>query len=291
MSQVSWEEAVRWLREQPEQADLVRACYYDDPVLEAAKRFAASDEWQAVTKLLAGRSGSALDLGAGRGISSYALATSGWQVTALEPDPSDLVGAGAIHLLAKESGLPITVVQGIAEEMDFGDGMFDLVYTREVLHHARDLKEMCRQVARALKPGGVFLACREHIISQKSDLPAFLEAHPLHHLYGGENAYLLNEYLEAIRAAGMRVREILGSHDSIINYFPHTDFEILRSLQFPITKYLGDSLTGMLLHESLPWTALINKWLAKRASKKNISPGKLCTFVCEKPSSRKGTVE
>lgn len=283
MSQITWEQAVQWLREQPDQQELVRACYYDDPLLEAAERFAASAEWQAINRLLAGKSGRALDLGAGRGISSYALAKSGWQVTALEPDPSDVVGAGAIRSLAKESGLPITLVQGIAEEMDF-DGMFDLVYTREVLHHARDLQEMCRQAARALKPGGILLACREHVINKKSDLAIFLKGHALHYLYGGENAYLLDAYLTAIRSSGIRVKKVFGSHDSIINYFPRTDAQVLKSIQSPLTKYLGTSLTGLLLHEKLPWTTWVNTWLADWASRKDTSPGRLYTFLGEKPA-------
>lgn len=290
MKSKTWEQAVEWLRNQPDKTDLVRACYYDDPLLESAKRFASSEEWQEVKKVLNGKKGKALDLGAGRGISSYALAVSGWQVTALEPDDSDLVGTGAIHALSESSNLPITIVQGIAEEMDFGDGIFDLVYTREVLHHARDLKEMCHQAALALKPGGIFLACREHVISHKNDLPAFLNAHALHNLYGGENAYLLEEYLVAIRASGMHIKEVLGSHDSVINYFPQTKAQILKTIQSPLTKYLGTTLTRLLLHQNLPWTTFINKLLAKWASKKNNTPGRLYTFICEKPAGIKETV-
>ena len=46
--------------------------------------------------------GQALDVGAGRGIASYALAREGFTVTVLEPDDSHLVGAGAIRSLAEE---------------------------------------------------------------------------------------------------------------------------------------------------------------------------------------------
>ena len=97
MSQMTWEQAVQWLRDQPDQRVLVKACYFDDPLVEAAERFWQSAEWKAIAALLPPPNGKALDLGAGRGISSYAMAQDGWQVTALEPDPSNLVGAGAIH--------------------------------------------------------------------------------------------------------------------------------------------------------------------------------------------------
>src|SRR5215510_9637298 len=88
----TWEEAVVWLRNQPDQRQLARDAFYDDPLTGAAERYFESAEWQAVTALLAGRSGTALDVGAGRGIASYALARSGFAVTALEPDPSAIVG-------------------------------------------------------------------------------------------------------------------------------------------------------------------------------------------------------
>ena len=48
----SWEEAVNWLVSQPEQQDLVKACYYDRPALQTAERFWNSDEWKSIQKLL-----------------------------------------------------------------------------------------------------------------------------------------------------------------------------------------------------------------------------------------------
>ena len=35
---MTWEQAVLWLRQQPDSADLVRACFYDDPLSAAADR-------------------------------------------------------------------------------------------------------------------------------------------------------------------------------------------------------------------------------------------------------------
>lgn len=275
---ISWEQAVAWLREQPDQQDLVRACYYDDPLLDAAKRFASSAEWLAMLELLPKPVGRALDFGAGRGISSYALAAAGWDVTALEPDPSGLIGTGAIRALAKESGLAIQVAQGIAEEMDFGGSVFDLVYTREVLHHARDLNSMLREAARALKPGGMFVACREHVIRRKEDLQTFQDNHPLQRLYGGENAYLLEEYLSAIRASGLKIQKVYGYYETVVNYFPLTDEEQRAVIYSPITKWLGKPARNV-----LEKFEVINKALARFISRKNYFPGILYTFVAVKP--------
>lgn len=262
----TWEAAVAWLRNQPDQAELVRACYYDDPLSDAAERYHASTEWTAVRRLLGNRHGTALDLGAGRGISSYALARDGWQVSALEPDPSELVGAGAIRALARASGLDIRIEQEWGESLPFADASFDLVHGRQVLHHAKDMKQLCREAARVLKPGGLFIATREHVISQSNDLDAFLESHPLHRLYGGEHACLLDEYLDALRGSGLVLARVLNPCQSDINLFPRTTMdlkkELARSLHCP-ALLIPDFLLG---------------WLGR----KNDTPGRLYTFVGRK---------
>jgi len=263
---ISWEESVVWLRGQPDQAELVRACFYDDPLLDAAVRYYTSTEWQAVRVLIDGKRGAALDLGAGRGISSYALARDGWQVSALEPDLSNIVGAGAIRALAQEVSLDIRVEQNWGESLPYRDASFDLVYGRQVLHHARDLKQLCREAARVLKPGGTFIATREHVISRHEDLDIFLDSHPLHKLYGGENAYLLREYMDAIRGGGIVLTAVLNPYQSNINLYPETAAGLKRRMAAKL--HLPKAL--------IPNMALV--WLGAM----NQAPGRLFTFVGRK---------
>ena len=281
---ITWEQAVLWLRAQPEQQQLVRSCYYDDPLLEAAIRFESSEEWQATLAILPRPASRALDLGAGRGISSYALAKAGWQVDALEPDSSAIVGRGAIEQLARESALPIRLLDGFAEQIPAQDDAYDLVYGRQVMHHAHNLRTMCNEIFRVLKPGGTFIATREHGISKKEDLPTFLDNHPLHHLYCGENAYLLTEYLSALTNAGLQITRTLGPMASAINYFPVTRQDWLNTIQSPITRRLGYRITRNLLSDRLPWSNFINHYLASRADNKNQVPGRLYSFVAIKKS-------
>ena len=242
MTEMTWEQAVDWLKSQPGHLDLVRACYYDDPLAAAAQRFYDSAEWQAVRELLRGRSGAALDIGAGRGISSYALARDGWIVSALEPDPSESVGAGAIRQLSEATNVSIKTVVEWGERLPFADATFDLVYCRAVLHHARNLQDLCREASRVLRPGGLFLATREHVLSKENDLEAFLNSHPLHLFYGGEHAYVLSEYLEAIEKAGLKISRIFNPNGSDINLHPNTRAQLkqnwARKLRLPISRMI-----------------------------------------------------
>lgn len=279
---LTWEQAVLWLRSQPDQQELVRACYYDDPLFDAAIRFEASDEWQAVLEFLPKSKGTVLDLGAGRGISSYALAKASWWVTALEPDPSSNVGREAIRTLAEQTRLPIRPLAGYAEKIPCSDKQFDLVYGRQIMHHAIDLRTMCNEVFRVLKPGGLFIATREHVISKKADLSIFLANHPLHHLYGGENAYLLDEYLNALNQSGLKIKRVFGPMETVINYFPVTPSRWRNRIQSPIINHLGSRITAILLANVLPWSKIINLYLAKRLDKQNQDPGRLYSFVAIK---------
>ena len=218
---ISWEEAVERLRADPARVDLVRACYFDDPAISAARRFHASAEWEAVRVLLGpSRGRRVLDVGAGRGIASFAFAADGWKTTALEPDPGLVVGRGAIEGIARESGLSIEVRPGLGESMPFESGRFEVVYLRQALHRAADLDALLRECHRVLTPGGKLLATREHVLSKPSDLPVFLAAHPLHALYGGEHAFTLARYLQAFQKAGFEGICSIGPNASALHAAP-----------------------------------------------------------------------
>lgn len=275
----SWEDAVAWLRQQPDQFQLVADCYYDDPLIGAADRYWHSEEWQAVRDRLASRSGSALDVGAGRGIASYALAREGFSVTALEPDSSALVGAEAIRKLAAESGLPIQVVEEFSERLPFEDGTFDVVFARAVLHHTRDLDAACREFFRVLRPGGLLLAIREHVISSSADLPRFLEQHPLHRLYGGEHAFQLKEYVAALHKAGFASLDVVSPWRSSLNFAPYT----LASLRDELARRAGLRLPGIgrLVRALLEMPGM---WRIFRGILERVDhrPGRLYSFVAER---------
>lgn len=277
---VSWEDAVTWLVAQPDKQELVRDCYYDSPPEVAAARYSQSEEWKAIRAFLPPVPGLVLDMGAGRGIVSYALAKAGWSVVAIEPDPSDFVGRGVIHKVAQSEELPIEVLEAIGEHIPRDSVTFDLVVARQVLHHARDLQALCVEVFRVLKPGGKFIAVRDHVISSPGDLSAFLRTHPLHRLYGGENALQASQYLDVMRIAGFRVERVLRSFDSAINYAPYTR----ASLRGEMQRRLGCLPMGIIVAQCLNLEWIMNVSLAV-LSCVDRRPGRLYSFICSKPQA------
>jgi SAM-dependent methyltransferase len=264
---------------QSDKRELAEAAYFDQSPLKAAQRYAASTEWKAILCFLPVQAGLALDVGAGNGIASHALAQAGWRVTAIEPDPSGLVGAGAILAIAADTGLPIEVKNNYGESIDVPDSSFDLVFARQVLHHAQSLPRLCDELYRVLRSGGRLITVRDHVISRKEDLQAFLDIHPLHNLYGGENAFLRQEYQACLTGAGFTIRKTLAPLLSPINYSPMTREGMRSELCRRLGKIPGAGSVGRLaLRNDMALDAALRlvTWIDRR-------PGRLYSFVCDKP--------
>lgn len=273
---ITWEAAVRSLMDDPTKKDLVEACYFDLPLAGAAARYADGPEWQAIRQLTGFARGIAVDIGAGNGIVSYALARDGWTTIAIEPDPSSLVGAGAIRKLATETAVAIDVREGFGEGLPLRDGEATLVIARQVLHHAADLSAFAREIARVLAPGGLLVSARDHVISGPEQLQPFLDKHPLHSLYGGENAFTLADYRGALTGAGLEIVREIGPLASVINYAPHTP----ETLQSELSRRLGP-LRGV-ADIALRPKPILGAAL-RLLSALDHRPGRLVSFVCRKP--------
>lgn len=272
-------EAVRGLRGNPQYADLIRDAYLGEDNLESARRFLDSGEFRALRSLIGARvrGGAVLDLGAGNGIASYCFIHSGAKlVYALEPDPDDDIGRGAARRLC--TGLQVEVVEGVGEAIPLPDKRVDIVYARQVLHHTRDLERVLRECARVLKPGGFFLACREHVVDDSEQLRIFLEQHPVHRLTGTENAFTLDTYVGAILASGLTFDRALGPWDSVINAFPavRTQAELEALPRRRLERRLG-YFGGL-----ASFVPGIRRMLWARIN--TPTPGRLYSFLASKPA-------
>lgn len=97
---------------------------------------------------------SVLDVGCGGGFLSEELAKSGYQVTGVDPSPH-LVQTASEH--AARGGLAIRYLTGYGERLPFADACFDCVACCDVLEHVDDVGRVVAEIARVLKPGGMFL--------------------------------------------------------------------------------------------------------------------------------------
>lgn len=265
----------------------MRDIYADDDVVLAALRFARSDEFRCVARWAqSGRikpPARVLDLGAGRGIASLAWSVYGYAVTALEPDASDLVGSGAIRELTRRTGVPMEVLESNGESIPLDSQSVDLVYTRQVLHHASNLRAMCAEIARVLRPGGLCVATREHVVSDQTELEKFWQNHPVHQLAGGEMAYKESEYCMALTLAGLTKVKVYGPWDTIVNYFPVEPGRVTENILASAAQRFGPVI-GPAIGDMRPY-----RWLwIRNSSRLDRTPGRMFSFVASRPSTRLG---
>ena len=273
----SWEQAIEILRDDPCHQELIFNSYLTRNLHDNCRRFGASEEFLAASELINQYAPGArrlLDMPGGNGIATHAFASAGFEVTCVEPNPSVSVGRGAIAQVLAASALDANIVDAWGENLHFDSNYFDVAYVRQGLHHAADLSKMLAELGRVLKPGGLLLACREHVVDNYNrSLQSFLATQVDHQLYGGEHAFTLPDYRAAIHASGLELKIELGPYESIINTFPNTP-EVLR-------KKILASPAGRGLKKILPDDIVVSIgiWRLKRIK----TPGRLYTFLAFKP--------
>lgn len=272
----TWEEAIDLLRNDPEHKQLIFDAYLTKDLVENSNRFAKSDEFSEVLRLIkmyAPNAKDVLDMPGGNGIATYAFSKEGFKTTAVEPDNSDDVGRGAIEYVLSQAGLKAEVIDAWGEDLPFENASFDVVYIRQGLHHASNLEKMVSELGRILRPGGLLIACREHVVDDYGkSLEAFLLSQVDHQLYGGEHAFLLSDYRNAILKADFDIKREIKPFESIINIFPST-FENLEN-------QILSSIPGRILNSFLPKSLVIKLGLW-RLNRKRI-PGRLYSFIATK---------
>nr|WP_275973909.1 class I SAM-dependent methyltransferase [Argonema galeatum] len=270
------------MREQPELAEAVNLCYLDEDNLAAAKRFSSSEEFTEVIKILqlerTHKRLKILDIGCGNGIASYAFASRGHEVYAVDPDPSEDVGLVATKRLAAQvSNSSILTTQAFAESLPFSDSTFDIIYARQALHHFTDLGKGIAECSRVLKPGGFLLATREHVVNDEQQLKLFLESHILHKMHGGENAYSLELYKTVLEQSGFKILKCLAPFDTVINHFPASNLEVRNWLLHALERKLGKVVASLLINISIT-----QSFYRYRLSRSCNNPGRLYSFLCVK---------
>jgi SAM-dependent methyltransferase len=106
----------------------------------------------------------------------------------------------------------ITYRQADLEELRLPVAAFDLVYSSLTLHYLRDLPRLVGEIARALRPGGSFVASVEHPTYTAPTSPAWVTL-------GGHDVWPLDGYLlEGPRVTDWLAPGVVKQHRTIATY-------------------------------------------------------------------------
>lgn len=140
-----------------DRADLVRRRLLEQFMTEApfqpATNFWRSIELPVLASALP-RAGRGLDVGCGDGVLTGILRDltgATWDLVGVDPDPAETA-------LARAGGQYVAVHTAPADAVPEPDGGFAFAFANSVLEHIPNLPDCLREVARVLRPGGLFAA-------------------------------------------------------------------------------------------------------------------------------------
>lgn len=140
-----------------------------------------------------------LEIGCGRGIGVEVIFRhfGASHVTALDVDPQMIALAKKRLSAYNQDRLELSV--GEATELPAGDATFDAVFDFGILHHVPDWQRAVKEIARVLKPGGLFYF--EEVTKQALDrwvYRTFFD-HPK------DNRFGVSDFISELRANGISI--------------------------------------------------------------------------------------
>lgn len=226
----AWDEIVEAAQGDPAQQQMLLDAFMHRDVRAMLKRYRESEEFRDTFAIAREHSAAKtlLEVGGSNGVISVAHALEGVHATMIEPSNSDVVGIRAarrMHALAQSIDPTVKdrvdIIEGVIETAKI-DGQFDFVICRQVAHHFDDPVKALKRIHSLVKPDGVVLLLREHVVQDGREMQHFLENHPFHRFYAGEKAYRVEEYEAFAHQADFDVVRTYAFRETPINYFPHT---------------------------------------------------------------------
>ncbi len=126
-----------------------------EPLFRAYTRLVVEPWLDALPRLTNGRE--ALDVGCGTGAMTIQLAERGYHVRGIDHS-REMLGVAERHIAERRLESRIQLRAGDVRDLPFAAETFDVVAVQGVLHHLDDMRPCLAEIARVLKPGGVFRA-------------------------------------------------------------------------------------------------------------------------------------
>lgn len=145
-----------------------------------------------------------LDAGCGSGRNLPYFLRHGFDVCAVDAEPSALAEVRALAAALAPTLPPTNFRVEALEALSFAEGEFDVVIASAVLHFARDgghFEAMVRELWRVLRPGGLFFARLASSIGLESRI--LPRGGGRYHLPDGSDRFLVDEALLGALAAAL----------------------------------------------------------------------------------------
>src|SRR5439155_8074052 len=128
--------------------DLSREAY----LAQARKRYALEPYIERFADFGSAKGKRVLEVGVGLGADHQRFAVAGAELSGIDLTPRAIEHT---RRRFQAFGLNSNLSVGDAENLGFGDGTFDIVYSWGVLHHSPDTPKAVSEVWRVLRPGGI----------------------------------------------------------------------------------------------------------------------------------------
>lgn len=163
-----------------------------------------------------------VDLGCGVGRLTVALAEQFPQAEVWGLD----VGGPLVryaHSRAVDLGVPVNFAQRLAEDTKFADGSIDLATAYILFHEVspEGARDICAEVFRVLRPGGVFDVTDFHTGAARAKDPYHRFFRWVDHVYNAErwsHQFTEKDFLDTLRAAGFEAEKGPNRHWGIASY-------------------------------------------------------------------------
>lgn len=147
-----------------------------------------------------------LDIATGAGHTALVFAEAGATVTASDLTPKMLETAKSY--LAQQNIINVSFVEAAAEALPFEDQSFDIVTCRIAPHHFADPKAFVNEVARVLKPSGVFLLI-DNLSPEDKQLASIMNTIEKRRDPSHVEAYSLSTWLTWLANAGLETHKLI----------------------------------------------------------------------------------